>query len=106
MERELFCFVVFFRIFFLFSFIHAGSSKETDRRQSPFSGMFHMFVFLFLMDNTLVVFRFVSFFSSSSSKHNFNERKKKKNTMRQKQRNKNGKKKKNEEGTHCTFIEV
>lgn len=80
MERELFCFVVFFRIFFLFSFIHAGSSKETDRRQSPFSGMFHMFVFLFLMDNTLVVFRFVSFFSSSSSssKHNFNERKKKK----------------------------
>lgn len=73
----LFC-CFFLEFFFLFSFIHAGSSKETDRRQSPFSGMFHMFVFLFLMDNTLVVFRFVSFFSSSSSKHNFNERKKKK----------------------------
>lgn len=95
MERELFCFVVFFRIFFLFSFIHAGSSKETDRRQSPFSGMFHMFVFLFLMDNTLVVFRFVSFFLLLLRQNTISmKEKKKKNTMRQKQRNKNGKKKK------------
>lgn len=105
MERELFCFVVFFRIFFLFSFIHAGSSKETDRRQSPFSGMFHMFVFLFLMDNTLVVFRFVSFFLLLRQNTISMKEKKKKNTMRQKQRNKM-EKKKNEGGTHCTFIEV